>query len=200
MYPTLADPDSDESVALRAASGSHPDFAVLVKRFQGPLFRFILSRVRRAEEAEDIAQQCFVQAWKHLPRWRPEARFSTWLYTIAHRAALNQLRRAVPLPLEEAPEPSTNHHAGNDCERADNSSQIWDLARSELPANQHEALWLFYGEDLSVEEIAALTGTGKSLVKIRLFRARIKLKSLIARLDRRTATSALLRFTTPSRP
>lgn len=200
MYPTLSDPDSDESVALRAAAGSHADFAILVRRFQGPLHRFILSRVKSDQEAEDVSQHCFIQAWKHLPRWRPEAKFSTWLYTIAHRAALNRLRRVQPLPLEEAAEPTTAEHAAKDCEKSDNASQIWELAKERLPAQHHEALWLFYGEDMSIEEIAALTGSGISLVKIRLFRARTKLKALIATLDKRSATAALLRFSTPSRP
>ncbi|MEE8146382.1 MAG: sigma-70 family RNA polymerase sigma factor, partial [Longimicrobiales bacterium] len=76
------------TLVSRAQTGSLSSFAELVARFEGRLFNFLLRRTRCVADAEDLAQDTFVRAWQRIRRYDPRWRFSTWLFTIAHRLAV----------------------------------------------------------------------------------------------------------------
>jgi RNA polymerase sigma-70 factor (ECF subfamily) len=173
--------DADEELAARAQAGDRRAFALLVRRHQERVFRFVLRMLGSRDDAMDLTQDSFLKAWNALPGWRPEARFATWLFQIARNATLDALRRRqcvefVPLdaggaedhafdPRDAAPLPD---------ERLAGRQRIGLLERAlgELPAEQREILLLRELEDMSYAEIATTLGINEGTVKSRLARAR----------------------------
>jgi RNA polymerase sigma-70 factor (ECF subfamily) len=90
---TEIDDGEDEQFAARARMGDRPAFERLVRRHQDRAFRFILRMIGSRDEAMDLTQETFLKAYRALPDWRSEARFSTWLFQIARNTALDALRR-----------------------------------------------------------------------------------------------------------
>lgn len=174
--------DRDEEAALirSACAGDHRAFAKLVGDYQGRLFRFILQRIGNREDAEDILQITFITAYRGLARYRPAYRFSTWLFTIAHRRTVDRLRRrhVPPEPAHESA--SVTDHPAELLEQREEEGRLWDLAKRILSDKQHAVLWLRYGEDIEIQEIAAITGLSRSHVKVLLHRARKTLAKQLA--------------------
>ena len=94
--PTSIDDLTSEELACRAQAGSDESFSELMRRHVAPLIRFISRRVPDDRDAEDLAQETFVRAHRHLDRYDPKYRFSTWLYTIGGRLAVSFRRRVEP--------------------------------------------------------------------------------------------------------
>ena len=85
---------TDDDCIARAQRGDATAFAELVRRFQDRVFRFLLRLTRTREDAQDLTQETFMHAYEALPRWRPDAQFSTWLLRIARNLAYDMLRRS----------------------------------------------------------------------------------------------------------
>ena len=164
---------SDEELARQAKRGCRASFAELARRFAPRLQVFLCQRTDDHHEAEDLVQDTFVKAWQNIGRYREAYRFSTWLYTIGARLAVSHHRkrcvrlRAVPAPLER---PGPAEAAGN----RQRSDDLWTLAR-ELSALQYQVLWLKYGQEMSVKEIARAMRRSQVSVKVSLHRARVNL-------------------------
>lgn len=174
--------DAEAELVVRAQAGDHRAFALLVGRYQDPVFRFVLRMSGIRDEAMDLTQDTFLKAYRALPAWRPEARFRTWLFQIAHNATLDVLRRRqrvefVPFAEDaqegaifEATDPApTPEQALADRQRI----VLLERALRELPAEQREVLLLREVEDMSYAEMAATLGIGEGTVKSRLARARV---------------------------
>ncbi len=152
-------------------------FAELVTRFETRLFNFLLRRTGSSSVAEDIAQDAFVRAWERIGNYDPTWRFSTWIFTIASRMAVTAHRRRRPTgPFEVAErvgrrDPDMGHaeHVARE------GSRLWCLAEQVLGDDQHTALWLRYAEDMTIGEIAQVTGRTQVGVRVTLFRARQRL-------------------------
>jgi RNA polymerase sigma-70 factor (ECF subfamily) len=175
---------TDEDLMLAYAKGDVRAFETLYGRHRAPLYRFVQrGLVRRA-----LADECFQDIWGRVvaarERYRPEAKFSTWLYQIAHNLLVDQYRRARPEvqvaenedgELHEFPDPD-----GKEPERElsefEERRQV-QLALQELPEEQRVALQLRLEQELPLEEIARITGVGRETVKSRLRYALDKLKS-----------------------
>ena len=143
----------------------------MLEQFEERVFHFVLRMLRNSHDAEDVTQDTFVKAWRHLGSFRPRNSFSTWLFTIARRTALNHLRGQRPTEeLSEQDEPMLENprDAAADREQAES---IWRLARR-LKPDQYEVLWLCYGEGFSVIEIARIMNTNSLRVRVLLHRAR----------------------------
>jgi RNA polymerase sigma-70 factor, ECF subfamily len=174
-------PPSDEELVARAQQGCAKSFEELVRRHQVPLVHF-LRRRGSADEAEDVAQEAFLQAYKNLARYRPRWRFSTWLFTIARRLDVSRLRRTRPTADAAAVESAADASPGPVDTAAESESRqhLWDMAAEVLGEEQVTALWLYYVEEMSVQEIAQVLGRFTPAVKTMLHRAR---KKLLARLE-----------------
>jgi RNA polymerase sigma-70 factor (ECF subfamily) len=167
---------SEEDLAVRVQGGCAESYAELDRRLRPRLCQALKLRLGNGTDAEDVAQLSLMKAYKNIDRFDPERRFSPWMFTIALRLAndFQQRRRLQPTTLEEnlldaiaaAPEPAEPGSGGHD---------IWQIARETLSREQAAALWLFYGEDQSVKDIAR--GLGRTVVSVRvmLYRARKKL-------------------------
>ncbi|MBL8488796.1 MAG: sigma-70 family RNA polymerase sigma factor [Rhodocyclaceae bacterium] len=173
--------DADEALALRARSGEREAFASLVRRHQDRVFGFLLRMLGNREDAMDLTQDAFLKAWNALPGWRPEARFTTWLFQIARNAALDLLRRRGSLQFVSLDDPPQQGDAQDPRdagplpeERLADRQRIDLLQRAlaALPAGYREILLLRELENMSYTEIAATLGIQEGTVKSRLARAR----------------------------
>ena len=167
-------------LALRAGDGSA--FEALFRRWSAPLLRYLDRMVRDEADAEELVQETFLRLYRARERYRPDARFSTWLYTIATRLALNELRR----PRRQNPHRSTDDedapvvlpHGGaraDDVAHARRIGEAVEGALGTLPERQRAALWLAAVEGLSYAEIAASLATTEKSVKALVHRARLAL-------------------------
>lgn len=190
---TTASCDSDLSrwtanaLAVQAQSGCTAAFAVLAIRFRPRLLRFIDKRVNghHLSEAEDITQEVLAKAWQSLNDFCPDYQFTTWLYTIATRTATDHLRRSrrsvAVGGLEFAPDQKLSHEKRLEIdESVDN---IWSIALRVLRKDQHSALWLRYGEDLSVKDVARVLGKSQVGVRVLLHRSRCALQPHLRQFD-----------------
>ena len=165
----------------RIARGDLRAFSELVDRYQRPLFAFLGRMGLEAARAEEVAQETFLRAWQHLPRYRTEqAQFSTWLFTIARRLALNELARSrnrhEVAADDDAPEPAC---AAARPEQALDQRRLQariDAAFRSLGTDDRSVLALAYTHDLGMAEIAVIEGCSVDAVKTRLHRARQRLR------------------------
>ncbi len=172
---------SDRELVVIAVDGFDGSFEELVRRYQRPISAYVYRMVGNYESALDLTQEIFIKVYNSLNRYRAEFKFSTWIYKIAHNAAVDHLRRTATreqslvvgpegdsfdLPLESArlsPE--------QESERKERRGEIEAVVRA-LPANYRELIILRHSQDLSYEEIVEVTGLPLGTVKNRLFRAR----------------------------
>jgi len=178
--------ESDEDLMLRVAAADAGAFRLLVERHQH-LVVGTMARMIGTADAEDIAQQVFISVWKSAPRWRPDAKFTTWLMTIAKRLAFNESRRRsrariVPQAREEAGIPEHEDASPIPDEHVLHLElqQAIDKALASLPEKERLAIVLRRYEEMPYEEMAAVLKTSVPGVKSLLFRARTALRQKLA--------------------
>ena len=183
------DLDPDAALMLRVKQGDMGAFEDLVEKYKQPVINLVYRNLQDAAEAEDLAQNVFVQVFKSAHRYRVSAKFSTWLYTIARNLCLNEIRRrarhpADSLDLEHSGpddqpprqyEDRKGFSAPDNVLRGELIGKV-DEAISELPENQRTALLLCREEELSYEEIAQVLGCSLSATKSLIHRGRETLK------------------------
>jgi RNA polymerase sigma-70 factor, ECF subfamily len=190
LVPTMAAfEDTDAALMKRVTQGDAAAFEELVEKYKQPVFNMIYRTLPDATEAEDLAQAVFVQVYKAAARYRVEAKFSTWLFTIARNLSLNEIRRRSRHPadsLEAKSEPQDDGPARQfedarviaPSERLVQEELVAKVSQAlgDLPENQRTALTLFQEQELSYEEIAEILGTSLSATKSLIHRARETLK------------------------
>ena len=180
----------DAALMLRVKQGDAAAFTQLVEKYKQPIVNLVWRTVRDETEAEDIAQNVFVQAWKSAPRYQATAKFSTWLFTIARNLCLNEFRRRSRHPAESLDQMRDDSEdqplfqvvdkrirgAQGELLQGELEHKV-DAAIDELPENQRIALALCRQEELSYEEIAEVLGCSLSATKSLIHRARETLKA-----------------------
>ncbi|MCP4150083.1 MAG: RNA polymerase sigma factor [bacterium] len=177
---------TDEQLALQAGDGLQSAFEELASRYTTRLFRFLSRRMASEQDAEDLTQETLIRAFQNIRSYDSRWRFSTWLYTIASRLAINynrsKSRKAGALSLGDAPLSdsalSVPETPLTTLSRNEDSENLWMMAR-QLKAGQYEALWLRYVEELKVEEIAGVMKKTRIHVRVLLHRARSNLSNLL---------------------
>ena len=182
-------PDGHEtlvrSLVERARGGDQAAFRELVELHQDRAYALALRITRSPADAEEVAQDAFVRAWLALARFRGESSFGTWLHRIVARRALDRLgvlktRRGREAVVDEAaslPEAAAPVAHG-DHEAAARARRLERLVL-DLPAAQRAAVTLYYYEDRSVEQAAAILGMPENTVKTHLARARAALRAAL---------------------
>lgn len=177
--------DVDVALMHRIAGGDEQAFRALVERHQRAVVGTIAKMLRDPTEAEDLAQQTFLRVWKHAKRWKPDAKFTTYLYTIARNLVYNESRRRSrrrevsgdEREEEQGKQISTDPKVSPDAEVAQiESHQEIDEVIASLPEAQRTAVVLYAYESLSYEEIGKVLGTSVASVKSLIFRARTTLR------------------------
>lgn len=164
---------SAEELARRSQQGCQASFAELVARFGNRLFQFLCYKMNNVQDAEDLVQDTFVKAYRNIHRYQDSWKFSTWLFTIAVRLANSHFRRLRPFHTVGRIE-SDDLEPGQMLVEQETRQSLWALAR-DLSRNQYQVLWLKYGQDMSIKEIAQVLRKSQVNVKVLLYRARVNL-------------------------
>jgi len=186
----MAKPDDpDAALMLRAKKGDQSAFEELVVKYQQPVMNFIYRTVPDLSEAEDLAQNVFVQAWKARQRYEVSAKFSTWLFTIARNLSLNEIRRrsrhaaeSMDAPIGIGEPDSVRQYEDRDLRPPTDELIRGELelkvaeAVADLPENQRTAMLLAQDEDTTYDDIARILECSLSATKSIIFRARETLK------------------------
>jgi RNA polymerase sigma-70 factor (ECF subfamily) len=187
--------EEEEAVWIRRAQGGDPEaFRRLVDRHRDAVVETARRIVRSREEAEEVAQDAFVRAWRALPGFREEARFSTWLYRIVTRRAIdvaNTLRRRPERMI--AGDPGALENLAAPARRGLPPTDLTRLERilAELPPVRRAIVTLFYLRDQSIEEIAGIVDLPPGTVKSHLYRSRSILRRSWLRHTRREGPRGL---------
>jgi RNA polymerase sigma factor (sigma-70 family) len=179
----------DAELMGRVREDDQVALATLMDRWELPLKSFIGRIVLNAAEAEELAQETFVAVWQNRARFRRDAAFKPWIFTIALNLARKRLRwwrRRPSISLEAWTEteaaPLTAHHAENvgaeRLERTEVAAAVHD-AIAALPADLREAIVLFEYENLSHAEIASVVGATSKAIETRIYRAKEKLRAAL---------------------
>jgi RNA polymerase sigma-70 factor (ECF subfamily) len=167
----------DDECVARAQRGDRAAFSELVGRYQDRIYRFLVRLTRSQDDALELTQETFLHAYEALERWRPEARFTTWLFHIARNQAFDWLRRGKRVEFvaleddDEAtlPDPAPAPDAALETRQR---FQGLERALARLPTEHREILLLREIEEMSYEDIAAVLEISLGTVKSRIARAR----------------------------
>ncbi len=173
---------SDNEIISRVLKGEQNAYAELVNRYQNYVFTLTLRLIKSREDAEEVAQDVFVKAYRSLADFRGESKFSTWLYTITNTTSITFLRKKKlevhSLDNEKVFEVADSKDSGlraNMIEQKSRVSMVTKAIALLSPADA-EIITLFYKVEQSLDEIGKILGLETNTVKVRLHRARTRLK------------------------
>jgi len=178
------EPNTDQHLIDKTLKGDTRAFGELVERYQAFVYTIVIRIVKVREEAEEVAQDSFIKAFQSLASYRGESKFSSWLYSIAYRKGLDAIRKNKKYSSLELIEEITE----GDCSVIENAlSYIEDQERKEviqkcilkLPEQEAVIISLFYFEEQSIKEIAEITQLTEDNIKVKLYRSRKKLFTLL---------------------
>lgn len=178
---------TDVEVISGTVSGSRDGFEELVRRYQRPIISYVFRMLNDYDASLDVTQEVFIKVYNSLHKYSAEYKFSTWLYRIAHNAAIDHMRRnsvssqsleaenadgSYQLQIESrAPSPEQNR------ERSEWRTEIDAVIRC-LPPSYRDLILLRHSKDMSYDEIAEITNLPLGTVKNRLFRAREMMREI----------------------
>jgi len=172
--------EGDPQLARRASAGDNEAFAELLTRYQRPVLNFVYRLLGDAAEAEDVAQEVFVRAYRHWAEYDPCRKVSTWLFAMARNAAIDRLRYRQRHPTEPLDTVAANLIRGPaDPSVEAGTREIGDriaAAIQTLPEEQRAAVVMAEYHGMSHAEIAAVMGGSEKSVESRLYRARQALR------------------------
>jgi RNA polymerase sigma-70 factor (ECF subfamily) len=183
------DGESDETLMLRYGRGDAAAFNMLYRRHEMRVWRYLERNVGNRATADELMQEVWFAVARDAISYEPAARFTTWLFTIAHNRMIDSIRTSrhqisletLGYEAESVVEQLTADIGAGPLAAAVARDQAGSLIRAieKLPDDQREAFLLQVEGDLSVEEIAAITGCGFETIKSRLRYARTKLRELL---------------------
>jgi RNA polymerase sigma-70 factor, ECF subfamily len=178
---------TDSELIAKAISGREESFEELVRRYQRPITSYVYRMLGNYDASLDVTQEIFIKVYNSMTRYSSEYKFSTWLYKIAHNAAIDYMRRnAVSQQSLEAENKdgsfqlqieSKRPSPEEERERSEWRSEIESVVKC-LPTGYRELILLRHAQDLSYDEIAEITNLPLGTVKNRLFRAREMMREM----------------------
>lgn len=197
-HPAQGGLATDESrLVAEAKGGNYAAFEELVNRYEKKIYRLGLNLTSNPEDAEDLLQETFLKAFQHLPDFREDSRFYTWIVRIAINEGLMKLRKRRTSKEVSVDEPSNDDgdvmprefadwrpNPEQELERVEMETILHNAARS-LPATFRTVFFLRDVEGLSTEETAEMLNLSVGAVKARLFRARLRLREELSKIFKR---------------
>lgn len=195
---------SDEALMARVARGRQDAFEYLLSRYEDAVVTFCYAFVGSRETAEDLAQETFLRVYRSAPRYKPLAKFTTWLYRIAANLCINEihkckLRRAISLDEPMGPDAdgtrvveriaSPEAQPLSEVEKREAHALV-EKAIARLPEDQRATLVLVEYHHLSYREISDILGVTVSAIKMRVKRARETLRDMLRLLESEPGKSA----------
>ncbi|WP_428328022.1 RNA polymerase sigma factor [Mucilaginibacter sp.] len=178
---------SDIELIEQTLAGDQRAYADLIKRHQRFVFTLALRFAKGREDAEEIAQDCFIKAYRSLSSFQGQSKFSTWLYSIVYTTAMTFLRKKR-INTDSIDDEGTfiqveSHTSSYDVNNAENKSRSFYLSQAieQLTADDATIITMFYKGEQSLEEIGQALGMEANNVKVKLFRARQRLKEKLER-------------------
>jgi RNA polymerase sigma factor (sigma-70 family) len=178
---------SDIELIEQTLAGNQAAYADLIKRHQRFVFTLAMRFSKNREDAEEIAQDCFIKAYRSLSNFQRQSKFSTWLYSIVYTTAMTFLRKKR-VDTDSIDDENTyiqleNRPSGFDTNSVENKSRSYYLnqAIAQLMPDDAAIITLFYMGEQSLEEIGQALGIEANTVKVKLFRARQRLKEKLER-------------------
>lgn len=173
---------NDNELISRVLSGDQQAYAGLVSRYQSYVFTLALRMVKSREDAEEVAQDSFIKAYKYLGDFKGASKFSTWLYTIVNNTSISFLRKKKveihSLDNEKVFEVADSKESGMGANMIEQKSKMLMVNEAIAMLNPDDAqiITLFYKAEQSLEETAQILGIEINAAKVRLYRARTRLK------------------------
>jgi len=173
---------NDNELISKVLSGDQQAYAALVNRYQNYVFTLALRFTKNREDAEEVSQDIFIKAYRALADFRGASKFSTWLYTIVNTTCITFLRKkrmeVHSLDNEKVFELADNQDSGMRANLVEQKSRLAMVnhAIKMLSTDDAEVITLFYKGEQTLEEIAQVLGIEANTVKVRLHRARTRLK------------------------
>lgn len=178
------DRKEDTYYIRQVLNGNINSFAGLVDRHKDRVFNLAFRITGNREEAEEVAQDAFLKAYRSLGSFRMNSLFSTWLYKIVYNTAISfiRTRKKTALSLDEFPAGIKDFEYENPDEikaEQEYRNYLVNFAMQKLSEEERAVISLYYYEELSSEEISVITGISRNNIKIRLFRARQRMAEII---------------------
>lgn len=173
---------NDNEIISQVLRGDHQAYAGLVNRYQNYVFTLTLRMIKNREDAEEVAQDVFIKAYKYLADFRGASKFSTWLYTIVNNTCITFLRKKKldiqSLDNENLFARADNMDSGSRADTVEQKSKqaMVNEAIALLNPDDAQIITLFYKAEQSLEETAQVLGIEVNAAKVRLHRARARLK------------------------
>jgi RNA polymerase sigma factor (sigma-70 family) len=173
---------NDSEIISKVLTGDQQAYAELVTRYQNYVFTLAFRFTKNREDAEEISQDIFVKAYRALADFKGNSKFSTWLYTIVNNTCITFLRKKKlqthSLDKEGVFEVADSQDSGLRANQVEQKSKVAMVnnAIKMLGADDAEIITLFYKSEQSLEEIAQILGLETNTAKVRLHRARTRLK------------------------
>lgn len=173
---------NDNELISKVLSGDQQAYAGLVSRYQNYVFTLALRFTKNREDAEEVSQDIFIKAYKALADFRGASKFSTWLYTIVNTTCISFLRKKKlelhSLDNERVFEVADSLDSGMNANQVEQKSRVSMVnnAIKMLSTDDAEVITLFYKGEQTLEEIAQILGIEPNTAKVRLHRARTRLK------------------------
>tara|TARA_R110001592_G_scaffold17135_5_gene72615 strand:+ start:30928 stop:31512 length:585 start_codon:yes stop_codon:yes gene_type:complete len=175
---------TDENYIEKILKGDSNTFAFLIDKYKDMVFTLAIKMVKNREVAEEVSQDAFLKAYKYLPKFKGDSKFSTWLYKIAYNTSLDALKKNSNQRDNVAIDEITVNYISSvetvldGIEREERAVIINDCLE-QLPKDEKVILLFFYFKELSLKEIIAITSMSEANVKVKLHRARKKLLSIV---------------------
>jgi RNA polymerase sigma-70 factor (ECF subfamily) len=165
---------------VQARAGDPAAWDALFRRYQLPLYVFVVELIREDQAALDVVQETFIAAVRHLGGLRDDAKFGSWLFGIAHQKCIQRWRKKTELLPGDLPEPEGEFEPGPDdlLIRREQEAAFMELL-GQLPPRHRAVVLLHFIEDFSLDEIARVTDAPLGTVKSRLHHAKQALRKLL---------------------
>ena len=171
-------------------AGKTNAFSHIVDQHKNKAFNLAFRICGNHEEAEELAQDSFVKAYRSLGSFKMKSSFATWLYRIVYNTSISHVRikKKVTLSLDDFPANATDFIGSNTSEEEaerEYKSSIVNFALQKITEEERGLISLYYYEDMNTDEISEITGISKSNIKVKLFRARQKMQEIIEKTEKK---------------
>ena len=170
-------------------TGNSNAFRYIVDQYKDKTYNLALRICGNHEEAEEIAQDSFLKAYRSLNRFKNKSSFATWLYRITYNSSISlvRIKKKKTLSLEDFPTDAVDFLGNNTTdEKAESEyrNSLLSFALQKINEEERALISLFYYEDMNIEEISDITGISKSTIKVKLFRTRQKMLEIIEKVEK----------------
>jgi RNA polymerase sigma-70 factor (ECF subfamily) len=176
--------NNDQIIINQIIEGDTNAFAVLVDRYKDLVFSLTLRMLKNREEAEEVSQDTFIKVYKKLNKFKGDSKFSTWIYKVTYNTCLDRIKKLKRTENTVAIDEFTEHQIKTidnalDALEVKERKQAIQKCLDLLPSNDSFLLTLYYFEELSLDEISKIVGIKANTVKVKLFRSRKRLATIL---------------------